>query len=127
MKSSHPPGRSIALAYAITGLAVAGALVAVVGVSAGLFGTRGSPVAEASPVTLGAISDLAQPPGGADSVVRGEAAVPSERLPDSPGPSEVVYVDAPAAPDHTARLGNRRHEEEEHGEYHPQRREGDDE
>ncbi|PKN57432.1 MAG: hypothetical protein CVU56_10550 [Deltaproteobacteria bacterium HGW-Deltaproteobacteria-14] len=95
--------RQIALAYAIAGLAVAVALIVIVGTTGGLFGgSDPAPevIAEAAPGALTAPLAPSQP-------------LPLPASPDGAAP-EIVYVDAPAA-------GGRRgdddddHERREHG------------
>lgn len=76
----------IALAYAIAGLAVAAALILIVGTSGGLFGGSASApevVVEAAPNALTMPLTPSQP-------------LPLPTSPDGAAP-EIVYVDAPAA------------------------------
>ena len=117
--------RSIALAYAITGLAVAAALVAIVGTTAGLFGSRDQAVSDPAAQSLAApadgrlvtATDLPTSPG---------AATPQATSPTLAAQPEVVYVDAPAPRgdrDDRGRDDRDRHEDHEDREHE---REGDD-
>lgn len=83
--------RSIALAYGITGLAVAAALVVIVGVTTGLFRTDPpSPVADGAVATQPAAPAPTAPP-----LLMPEAA-PAPGVPSAVGQDEqIVYVDAP--------------------------------
>lgn len=92
-----PLNRTIALAYGITGLAVAAALVAIIGTTTGLLGSTpttptemqlasGAPPAElAAPPTASPAAQAAAPGAAATSVAPGAAAAAPE----------IVYVDAP--------------------------------
>lgn len=82
--------RSIALAYGITGLAVAAALVAIIGATTGLFaGDAPAPTADAP---LSAPSPTAAP-SGPSNVAAGQPVADEALAPANP---EIVYVDEPA-------------------------------
>jgi hypothetical protein len=83
--------RTIALAYAITGLAVAAALVAIVGSTTGLFGSEPSPPTE-SPTTSTPSALVAGAPAASPA-----SPVNAQPVLDPSG-AEIVYVDAPATP-----------------------------
>ncbi len=77
--------RTIAFAYAITGLAVAAALVAIVGTTAGLFGAATEPTQ----------TTLVAPPVPASPEVPAAASAPTALAPAPDPGTEIVYVDAP--------------------------------
>lgn len=95
--------RSIALAYAITGLAVAAAIITIVGVTSGLFdaGSRTDPVAALA--TPAAAPSVAAPVGPAPAVAA--AAVPETDPTGGVAPAatvgpEVVTVEMPLGRKH---------------------------
>lgn len=110
--------RTIALAYGITGLAVAAALVAVIGTTTGLIGGGASPV-ENVPAAAVPLTSPATPP-----------APPGAALPGVPADAEVVYVDAPPAArrggDHDDDDDDERGEHGARGKRHHEEREDDD-
>ncbi len=96
--------RTIALAYAITGLAVAAALVAIIGSTTGLFGTDPAPqTAESTTLSNPSAPVAAGAPAAAMPL---PATLPADLPPDpgnsqpvlDPSGAEIVYVDAPASP-----------------------------
>lgn len=98
--------RQIALAYGIAGLAVATALVVVVGSTAGLFG--GPAPAPAPPLTAQAAP---APAAGSPVTPSPEAAGAPDLFTRAPSAPEVVYVDEPARP---RRHGDDDHHEDDH-------------
>jgi len=113
--------RPIALAYGITGLAVAAALVAIIGSTAGLFGSRSdanvdvvssqasslSVAPKTTPVEV--VTNVASNTPMAAAPIA-EAAVP----PPSSAAEEIVYVDVPAPTrrsDDDEHHGERQHHE----------------
>ncbi|MCB9735141.1 MAG: hypothetical protein H6745_21340 [Deltaproteobacteria bacterium] len=108
--------RSIALTYAVAGLAVAVALVAIVGATVGLFDTR-------TPFTPGGPATASLDP--APALVASVAPIPADPALADPAAgdagAEIVYVDAPAPRrhgddddhEHEGRGGHHRHHGDE--------------